>query len=86
MGDTPGERLFCIRRAPDELFESPRIDACGRSKSIEVSKKESPDKQAAQLMIANTTAVVNGLPLPPAYRARSISLIEFSRFQTRRPG
>src|SRR5215211_8524853 len=30
-------------------------------------------------MIANTTAVVNAFPLPPALRARSISVIENSR-------
>jgi hypothetical protein len=31
-------------------------------------------------MIASTTAVVNALPLPPAFRACSISFIEFFSF------
>src|SRR3954465_15970377 len=48
-------------------------------RSIRVQKRKRQTNTATQAMIANTTAVVNALPLPLAFRACSISVIEFSR-------
>jgi hypothetical protein len=62
-------------RDPAYLLSTVRARTPWR-RSIRIQKRKRQTNAATQAMIANTTAVVNALPLPPAFRACSILVIE----------
>jgi hypothetical protein len=51
-----------------------------RGRQIHVQKRKRQTNTAAQATMASTTAAVNALRLPSAFRACSISFIEVSYF------
>jgi hypothetical protein len=75
-----------MRSGPDATFRRhticlPAFDGA-RSYAVAVinpnSKEEAPDERRHASDDCHTTAVVNALPLPPAFRACSIFVIEIS--------